>query len=210
MISLFSALYRAFAASDVRGRVLTDGEIWDELAYSDFNVEPLTEAQVQPASIDLRLGNDFKRLKARTRTEAKMGYNAQPIDTKGDAVQPMEEFQADEVVLDPGDCLLGTTMETVSLPPDILGDCEGRSSVGRHFVEIHQTAGIIDPGYHGEITLEIVNNNPRPVKLYAGQRVCQMVVHKLDKPAVEPYGIKGDSKYQGQVGATASRLHDDQ
>lgn len=189
--------------------VLSDTEIWDEIAYSEFDVAPLTTEQVQPASIDLRLGSDFKRLKEKPLNQYSFNDQLEVIDTATDTQHAYEEFEADEVVLDPGDCVLGTTMETVNIPPHLVGEVEGRSSVGRLFVEVHQTAGIIDSGFNGTITLEITNNSPNPVKLHEGQRVCQIVIHRLNKPAEDPYGSKDDSKYQGQRGATASRLHED-
>jgi len=181
--------------------VLSDSEIWDEFAYSDFDIHPLTTEQVQPASIDLRLGNDFKRLKANPGMET--------IDTSEDSEQSFESFTDDSVVLQPGDCILGTTKEVVNMPAHLLGEIEGRSSLGRLFVEVHKTAGIIDPGFKGEITLELENCGPNPIKLHEGQRVCQMIITRLNKPCEEPYGQKKDTKYQGQTGATGSRLHQD-
>lgn len=204
----------AFAAEKLSGGepagTLSDGGIWDELAYSEFNIEPLTVEQVQPASIDLRLGSDFKRLEEDLEFDLSEGWsNLEVVDSADSAEQSYEEFEADEVVLEPGDCVLGTTQEYVNMPAHLLGNVEGRSSLGRLFVEVHKTAGVIDPGYEGEITLEIHNDNPHPVKLHAGQRVCQMLVTRLNRPAENPYGEKDDSKYQGQVGATQSKLHAD-
>lgn len=202
------AVGRANPESPAPG-VLSDSEIWDEIAYSDFDVHPLQPEQVQPASIDLRLGSDFKRLKEDKANKYSFNDTPSVIDTGKDTEQAWEEFEAEEVVLEPGDCVLGTTKETVNIPPHLLGEVEGRSSIGRLFVEVHKTAGVVDPGYRGEITLEIHNDNPNPVKLHEGQRVCQMLVKRLNRPAENPYGEKTDSKYQGQTGATASRLHQD-
>lgn len=192
------------------GYVLSDEEIWDEFAYTEFDISPLNVDQVQPASVDLRLGSDFKVLKEKTKQEEAFDYGPRPIDTRKEIDLPMREFTGESITVEPGECVLGTTMEAVNMPPSLMAFCEGRSSVGRLFVEVHQTAGIIDPGYRGEITLEIKNNNPRPVKLYAGQRVCQLVIHKLNQPSKSPYGAKEDSKYQDQTGATPSRLNDDE
>lgn len=190
--------------------VLTDGELFDELAYTTFDVAPLTVEQVQPASIDLRLGRDFKRLKEEQADKLEYNDHLRVIDTAKNAEQLHESFEADSITLDPGDCVLATTKERVHIPPHLLGEVEGRSSFGRLFVEVHQTAGILDPGFEGTITLEVVNNNPNPVKLHAGQRVCQIVVSRLASSSEEPYGEKHDTKYQGQEGATLSRLHEDQ
>lgn len=188
---------------------LSDTGIWDELAYSEFNVEPLTVEQVQPASIDLRLGSDFKKLVPDREWAGPNRLEKRVIDTADDTEPKYEEFEADKVVLEPGDCVLGTTKEYVNLPPHLLGEVEGRSSVGRLFVEVHKTAGIIDPGFEGCITLEIENCGTNPVVLHKGQRVCQVVITRLNKPAKEPYGMKEDSKYQRQEGAVASKLSED-
>lgn len=178
---------------------LSDAEFWDEFAYTELDIQPLTVEQVQPASIDLRLGSDFKRPLA----------SGTVLDTVKDATQEYEEWKGDSVVVEPEDFVLGTTMETVYLPPHIYGEVKGRSSVGRVGIEVHKTAGVIDPGYRGEITLEITNDNPDPVEIHSGQRICQIVLEKMGEPAEKPYGSQENSKYQNQEGATPSQLHKD-
>lgn len=179
--------------------VLSDGEIWDALSHTSFNIEPLTTNQVQPASVDLRLGGNFKR----------MLPTGNVIDTREGMEEKFTEWNAEYVDVHPDDFILGTTVETVNLPPDIYGEIKGRSSVGRLGIEVHKTAGVCDPGYRGELTLEITNDNPDPVRLYKGQRICQITLTKMDEPANNPYGEKDDTKYQGQHGATTSRLNED-
>lgn len=181
--------------------VLSNQEIWDEFAYSEFDIYPLTVEQVQPASVDLRLGRDFKVF---TQKPDKDYF----IDSKHDIPKHYynEKENVSSILIKPGNFYLGTTMETINMPAHLYAEVKGRSSVGRLGVEVHKTAGVIDPGWRGEITLEITTDMPHPVKLYAGQRVAQMTVVKLDKPADPAYGEKADSKYQNQSGPTPSRI----
>lgn len=209
MLGLLAYLVQKVCEGPSAG-TLCDKGIWDELAYTEFDIYPLQPEQVQPASVDLRLGEDFQILQAEQKYGTSEDYQKIPIDTKESTDQPMKEATADSITIQPGECVLGTTMETVNLPADLLGEVEGRSSLGRLFIEVHKTAGVVDPGYRGEITLEIHNDNPAPVTLYKGQRVCQLLLTKLNRPAEEPYGDKEDSKYQGQEGATQSKLHQDE
>lgn len=140
--------------------------------------------QLQPASVDLRLGTDF-------------------IRNGGSPYTDEEPF-----VLVPGVLLLATTVETVRIPDDLLGRVDGRSSWGRRGLRIHSTAGFIDPGFVGRITLEI--DAIREVKLMPGARICQICFAKLDKPSRVPYGAAGRrSKYQNQNTVTPSALEED-
>lgn len=148
--------------------------------------------QVGPASIDLRLGNSFSRILN------PMDYS-DPIEL-GDTVM-YEQFTASEVVMYPGDFLLATTVETVRIPNNMCAFVQGRSSIGRIGLTV-QNAGFVDPGFYGEITLELVNESPFPIKLKAGYRIAQLVVMEADG-VTEAY----DGKYNGQSGATGSRMH---
>jgi dCTP deaminase len=108
--------------------------------------------------------------------------------------------------LHPGDFALGSTVETVSIPNDLVAQVDGRSSVGRLAIVVHATAGLIDPGFQGQITLELSNIGRIPVRLYPGVRIAQIVLHQLTSPAERPYGQERGSGYQGQSGPQVSRL----
>jgi len=109
----------------------------------------------------------------------------------------------------PQEFVLGHTAETIELPANISGEVKGRSSIGRMGLIPH-TAGWIDPGFEGQITLEFVNHSDRPVKIEPGQRIAQIVFSYTNRPSANPYGEKSDSKYQGQTGVTGSRIEDDE
>jgi deoxycytidine triphosphate deaminase len=177
--------------------ILTDGEIRGALSMGDISIDPLNDDQIGPASVDLRLGDTFAQFDP--------DVQGAIIDSRKNIEQFTETFQTGELVLDPDECVLGTTVETVGLGDQTFGQVEGRSSIGRLFVEVHKTAGVIDPGFTGEITLEIHNDLDHPVSLYSGQRVCQIVLTRLNNPVEQPY----DSKYQGQTGPTPSRIEQD-
>ncbi len=119
----------------------------------------------------------------------------------------VEEGEA--FVLHPGEFVLGATRERVAVPPDLVARVEGRSSIGRLAVVVHATAGFIDPGFDGRITLELSNLGRLPVKLYPGMRISQVVFHTMTSPAERPCGPGRGSKYQGQSGPVASRIADD-
>lgn len=136
--------------------------------------------QFQPASIDLRLDKGYYR-----------------IYEHGE-----EWYNETELVVSPGDFIIASTMENIRLPDDMVARVEGRSSYGRKGLIVHVTAGFIDPGFHGKITLEITNVSPRPIVLHKGDCVCQMVVEELDQPCLHPY----IGYYQNQDQATLSKF----
>src|SRR6478735_3217561 len=109
-------------------------------------------------------------------------------------------------VFDPGEFVLGSTVERVAIPHDLVARVDGRSSVGRLAIVVHATAGFIDPGFEGEITLELSNIGRIPVRLYPGMRIAQIVFQTMTSPAERPYGAARGSKYQGQSGPQASRI----
>lgn len=186
--------------------VLSNEEIWDEIAYSEFDIHPLEVEQVQPASVDLRLGDEFTVFSERPQSPL------QEIDSRDDRhldIFSEDRENVESILIEPDKFYLGTTRETINLPRDILCRVSGRSSIGRLGIEIHSTAGICDPGWSGQITLEISNNMPKPVRLYSGQRVCQIMLHKMDSKSNPAYGEKRDSKYQNQEGPTKSKIDQD-
>ena len=187
--------------------ILSDVDLKQRLDSGDIVVEPLgdPELQIQPASIDLRLSDQFAVYKlphlpfidAREAKDLER-YTTQITIPEGDAF-----------TLHPGEFALGCTLETIKVPPDLVARVEGRSSIGRIAVVVHATAGFIDPGFEGQITLEFANLGRCAVRLYPGMRISQIVFHTMVTPSERPYGAARGSKYQGQRGPVASRIGND-
>lgn len=172
--------------------ILSDKTLKSLLKSGTLSVSPITEEQIQPASIDVRLGTSFSVAD----TFFKKGS---PL-TFDDKIK-YKKVEADEIIIYPKDFVLATTMEYIKLPANLTAFVEGRSSIGRLGLFI-QNAGWVDPGFEGEITLELFNAAPYPIRLTAGRRVGQLVFAQLDKYAQNPYS----GKYQGQRGATGSLI----
>ena len=161
------------------------------------------EKNIHAPSMDLRLGKYFKvyeHSKFPVLDPLKMDSFA-GLTKLVEITNPEEPF-----IVHPGDFVLGVTMESVKLGDDIVARVEGRSSIGRLGIIIHSTAGFIDAGFEGTITLEITNINRMPVALYPGMRVCQLAFEEMSSPAEVPYNMKKSSKYQGQTLPEESRL----
>lgn len=187
--------------------ILSDIDIKKALDEEKIVIDPIIdEKQIQPSSVDLRIGNKFKGFKIITKPFI------DPFD-ETDLESYMEEITIDEkqpFIIHPGEFTLATTYETIKLPSDIVARVEGRSSIGRLGITMHVTAGYIDPGFEGKITLEISNIGKMPVALYPGQRVCQIVFETMTSPSVKPYGHKSrDSKYMNQEGPQVSKIKQD-
>jgi len=183
--------------------LLSNQEISEELINGDLEITPLPTENIQPASVDLRLSRKFKRYCSDDATSCL-------IDSETGVPENLhEEIESDSIVVRPGDFILGSTVERVKIPDNIYSEVKGRSSYGRLGIEVHKTAGVIDPGWDGHITLEIANSMPYPVELHAGNRVCQITLHRMNTAADPPYGIKNGSKYQYQEGPTTSRGDED-
>lgn len=179
--------------------ILSDGTIQTLLAAGEIKIDPLEDGQIQPASVDLRLGSSFRILMNHTAT------CIDPFHSQPDLTQEVVVRAGDPFVLHPGEFVLATTMECVSLPNDLVARVDGKSSLGRWGLLIHATAGFVDSGFTGEITLELSNVATLPVKLWPGMKIGQISFMQLDAPSVRPYGHPDlGSKYQGQRGATAS------
>lgn len=187
--------------------ILSDQDILRRLEDGDLSVEPLDEPdlQIQPASVDLRLGQEFLEFQ-RTNISSIHPNKEHEVDeyVAETVVEEDEEF-----ILHPNDFVLGTTLERVEIPPDLIAHVEGRSSLGRLAIVVHATAGLCDPGFRGKITLELSNLGSAPVALTPGMRISQLTFTELTSPAERPYGPERGSKYQNQDGPEASRIGGD-
>jgi len=180
--------------------VLSDGTIRRLVAEGHIVIEPWDEGMVQPASVDLRLGNSF-RVFHNHRIGAIDLANIPENLTERVAIPEGESF-----VIHPGEFVLGATEEHVTLPDDIVARIEGKSSLGRLGLIVHATAGFVDPGFTGTLTLEITNLTRVPIVLWPGKPIAQLSFMTLDRPAERPYGHPDlGSHYHGQVEATESR-----
>ncbi|QPV64065.1 dCTP deaminase [Halosimplex litoreum] len=187
--------------------ILSDADILRRLETGDLVVEPLDDPdlQIQPASVDLRLGRTFLEFQ-----HANIPCIHPTSEREVD--EYVEETVVDEdgeFILHPGDFVLGTTYERVEIPPDLIAHVQGRSSMGRLAIVIHATAGIIDPGYRGQITLELSNLGTAPVALTPDMRISQLIFTELTSRAERPYGSGRGSKYQDQSGPQASKIQGD-
>jgi dCTP deaminase len=187
--------------------ILSDRDILARLADGDLVVDPLDDVdlQVQPASVDVRLGRRFLEFE-RANVPCIHPNREDEVD---DYVTETVVDDGDEFVLHPGDFVLGTTKERVEVPPDLIAHVQGRSSLGRLAVVVHATAGVVDPGYRGQITLELSNLGKVPVALSPDMRISQLIFTELSSPADRPYGEGRGSKYQDQDGPQASRIRGD-
>ena len=184
--------------------ILSDKSIKEYLKEGKIVIDPIKdEQQIQPSSVDMRLGDEFKVFKV-----IRKPY----IDPKDeeDIAEYMESSTVPEgeaFIIHPNEFALATTQEYVKVPDDLVARVEGRSSMGRLGVTMHVTAGYVDPGFEGRITLELSNIGAMPVALYPGQRVCQLVFETMTTPAELPYGHpKRNSKYMKQLKPESSRV----
>ncbi len=182
--------------------VLSDRTIREELARGRIVIRPLDPKRVQPASVDLCL--DRQILVFRNSRKPFIDIR-QPVD---DLMEAVETSEAHPFILHPGEFVLGSTLEHIEVPDDLVGRLEGKSSLGRIGLLIHSTAGYVDPGWKGHLTLELSNVARLPITLYYGMAVAQISFLRLTAPAENPYGSPElGSKYQGQQSPTASRYH---
>lgn len=181
--------------------ILSDGTIRQLLSTGGLVITPLDDSQIQPASVDIRLGSSFLTFRRHT-SECIDPRNIDP-----GLMEPMTVADDQPFILHPSEFALGTTLERLTLPDDIVARVEGKSSLGRLGLLIHATAGFVDAGWRdGQITLELSNVAPLPIKLWPGMKIGQLSFMQMDKPAERPYGHPAlNSKYQGQSGPIASR-----
>lgn len=185
--------------------VLSDRSIKEEIARRRIVIEPLDSDCIQPASVDIHL--DKKLLVFRTWRYPFYIDVKQNLDDLTEVVEVREDKP---FFLQPGEFVLASTLECITLPDDIVGRLEGKSSLGRIGLLIHSTAGYVDPGWSGHLTLELSNVAKLPVTLYYKMRIGQVSFLQLTSAAERPYGSEGlRSKYQGQIEPTASRYYQD-
>jgi dCTP deaminase len=180
--------------------LLSDRDILAEIDAKRIVIEPYEDAMVQPSSIDFRLDKFFRVFD---------NHKYPTIDPRADQSDLTREIEVtgdEPFILHPGEFVLGSTYEVVTLPDDLAARVEGKSSLGRLGLLTHATAGFVDPGFSGHVTLELANVATLPIKLYPGMKIGQLCFFRLSSPAEHPYGsAKYGSRYQGQRGPTPSR-----
>ena len=182
--------------------LLSDRDIRAELAAGRLGIDPFDDGLIQPSSVDVRLDNLFRVFNNTRYT------NIDPAKQQDELTTLVEPAEGEPFVLHPGEFVLGSTYEVVTLPDDIAGRLEGKSSLGRLGLLTHSTAGFIDPGFSGHVTLELSNVATLPIKLWPGMKIGQLCLFRLESPAEHPYGSQVyGSRYQGQRGPTPSRSY---
>jgi dCTP deaminase len=188
--------------------ILSDREITAKIEAGEIVIESPKEnwkEQIGASSMDMRLGKFFKVYE-----HGKYPVlDPRKMNEEDEITRLIEVAEGEAFIVQPGEFVLGVTMEKVALPNDIVARVEGRSSLGRLGIIVHSTAGFVDAGFAGTITLEITNINRMPVALYPGMRVCQLAFEPMTSEALVPYGKKGTSKYQDQVFPQESRIYKD-
>ncbi len=182
--------------------LLSDRDLKAAIAAGRLGLSPFDEAMIQPSSIDVRLDRYFRVFANHRYT------HIDPAEQQDDLTVPIEADGDEPFILHPGEFVLGSTLEVISLGDDLASRLEGKSSLGRLGLLTHSTAGFIDPGFSGHVTLELSNVANLPIKLYPGMKIGQICVLQLSSPSEHPYGssIYG-SRYQDQRGPTPSRSH---
>lgn len=179
--------------------ILSDHTIRRLLANGSLVIEPVEDGQVQPASVDVRLSDEFLVFRNHTCEVI------DPYDKPSDLMEKVTVEPDRPFILHPGEFVLGSTLEVVGLPNDLVARVEGKSSLGRLGLLIHATAGFVDPLFKGQVTLELSNVATLPIKLWPGMRIGQFSFHKIDQPVERGYGHPDlGSKYMNQVGPVAS------
>ncbi|MRH86565.1 dCTP deaminase [Nocardia sp. SYP-A9097] len=182
--------------------LLSDRDIRKEIAEGRLGLDPFDDKLVQPSSIDVRLDSMFRVFNNTRYT------HIDPAQRQDELTTLVEPTANEPFVLHPGEFVLGSTLEVCSLPDDLAGRLEGKSSLGRLGLLTHSTAGFIDPGFSGHITLELSNVANLPITLWPGMKIGQLCLFRLSSPAENPYGsAAAGSKYQGQRGPTPSRAY---
>ncbi|MEU5867130.1 MULTISPECIES: dCTP deaminase [unclassified Nonomuraea] len=180
--------------------LLSDRDILAEIDSGRLALDPFQQDMIQPSSIDVRLDRYFRVF------ENHKYPHIDPSIEQPDLTRMVEPSGDEPFILHPGEFVLASTYEVISLPDDLASRLEGKSSLGRLGLLTHSTAGFIDPGFSGHVTLELSNVATLPIKLWPGMKIGQLCVFRLSSPAEHPYGsAKYESRYQGQRGPTPSR-----
>src|SRR3954470_1520003 len=183
-----------------RGVLLSDKDIRAEIDAGRVLIDPYDESMVQPSSVDVRLDRFFRVF------ENHKYPHIDPSVEQADLTRQVEPEGDEPFILHPGEFVLASTYEVITLPDDLASRLEGKSSLGRLGLVTHSTAGFIDPGFSGHVTLELSNLATLPIKLWPGMKIGQLCLFRLSSPAEFPYGSERyGSRYQGQRGPTASR-----
>ncbi len=184
--------------------IFSDRTILEAIDAGRVSIDPFDPGLVQPSSVDVRCDHRFRVFE---------NHRYPLIDPKtpqADLTTEVEASQEGPFILHPGEFVLGTTLETIHLGDDVVARLEGKSSLGRLGLLIHSTAGFIDPGFRGQVTLELSNVANLPIAIYPEMKIGQISFYQMTTPADHPYGSASlGSKYQGQSGPTASRMHHD-
>jgi dCTP deaminase len=193
---------RATTLGTLLGMLLSDRDLIDELKAGTLQLQPFDPALVQPSSIDVRLDRFFRVFNNHLYT------HIDPAQQQDDLTAMVEVPEGEPFVLHPGEFVLASTLEVITLGDQLAGRLEGKSSLGRLGLLTHSTAGFIDPGFSGHVTLELSNVANLPIMLWPGMKIGQLCIFRLSSPAEHPYGaaVYG-SRYQGQRGPTASRSY---
>ena len=188
--------------------ILSDRDITAKIENGEITISSPRKdwkSQIGASSMDMRLGKFFKVYE-----HGKIPVlDPRKMNGEEEITRLIEVADGEPFIVQPGEFVLGVTMEKVSLPNNIVARVEGRSSLGRLGIIVHSTAGFVDAGFSGTITLEITNINRMPVALYPGMRVCQLAFEPMTSEALVPYGKKGTSKYQEQIFPQESRIYRD-
>jgi dCTP deaminase len=184
--------------------IFSDRTILESIETGRVSIDPFDRDLVQPSSVDVRCDHRFRVFE---------NHRYPLIDPKAvqsNLTSQVETSAENPFILHPGEFVLGTTLETIRLGNDVVARLEGKSSLGRLGLLIHSTAGFIDPGFHGQVTLELSNVANLPIAIYPGMKIGQISFYEMTTAADHPYGSAAlGSKYQGQTGPTASRMHQD-
>ena len=184
--------------------ILSDRDIEQAVESGRIGIDPYERSHVQPSSVDLRVDRRFRVF------ENHLYPIIDPKVHQPDLTKEMEVPPDSRFVLHPGEFVLGATFERITLAADIVARLEGKSSLGRIGLLIHSTAGFVDPGFDGYLTLELANVANLPIAIYPEMLIGQISFYQLSSPAGRPYGSSpSGSKYQGQRGPTPSRVHED-
>ncbi|WP_035847353.1 dCTP deaminase [Kitasatospora azatica] len=182
--------------------LLSDKDIRNEIDKGRVVLDPFDPAMIQPSSIDVRLDRFFRVF------ENHRYPHIDPSQEQPDLTRLVEPEGEEPFILHPGEFVLASTYEVISLPDDVASRLEGKSSLGRLGLLTHSTAGFIDPGFSGHVTLELSNVATLPIKLYPGMKIGQLCLFRLSSPSEHPYGSERyGSRYQGQRGPTPSRSY---